>query len=457
MRNRWMRCLAGSNSVPKRRLATAHTRRLCLQAGDKEIVTRSEAPFRFLALLWWCASYRPEASWVTLKEVGRVLEVATHRRQMARVLAFFERAGVRLVDFETRTTGRYRLACAPDEIEFDLSDEELRRYLRLESDAGEAEARTPAAIEPGVLLGALEKILAADSLFHDGNLAQADQMLSDVPRAPVADTPWGGTLLCRQAAVALRRGDHERLRELAGVLRDDQRQGVPTDPLALLTAQLLAAKAHYDKGNLEEAERLLASLDIARCQDRFVLGRYHNLRGLVNFRRWRRGLGRDTPPPQVEAGIQDALAHYGAALNLQVAICDYQGVQAASFNLANALLTPATLGIAHPVSLSWLEQGLKALGICRQVCAHFMVGLDSAWGHVLFLETALATRRDFCELNQLTSGIFGNLETLDEAFSHTREMAVKIGNPNEIAAINALWRRYQKTGGRDSSMMLLVQ
>lgn len=416
-----------------------------LRVAGKTWSSRSDAPFRMLSLLWLRATEDDASPWVSLGEIARAIGVTTHGRQMARILDFIEQSGARLVDYQTRTRGPYRLACPPGQVSLDMSPEILREYLGLSG-----KHRAPAGLnlapnETDELLSMLRAILDTDSLIHDGSLEQAARAIDGAPSRP--DSPWAGSALYRRAFVALRLGHFEAFRELLSLQRENQRKTSIPDPLADITLQLLAIKAQYDKGHLEEAERMLAALNVSHLQDRWLLGRYFNMRGLVSFRRWRLGL----PGDDGEDGwhrhqdvLREIVANYNQALCLETAVCDYHGVQATSFNLANALLTPFLLGMKVKPGFLRLEQGLAALGLCAQTCTKFSVGMDSIWAHILFLEVALASGREFAELNRLAGGIMGNMKSLDEAFQHELEIAEQLDNPAEIEAVRKLWRQYRE-------------
>lgn len=408
-----------------------------IRTANHDWSSRSDAPFRMLAQLWRQAIELP-AAWVAVSDLGPVLGTSTHPRQMQRIVDFLEPTG--LLEFETRTRGRYRLAVLPDAVVFDLDDETLRSYAGRQELV--AAPRQTTALHCDVLQEVLGGILHMDSSLFDGSLDTGDQ--SHICDSTVADMDWQSVLSLRGARMALGKGAWTDLNSHLRDIRELARLGALSQPLVEVRANLLAAKSCYDRGRYGEAERLLNESGGASCSDFSTQGSYHNIAGLCAYRRWRGELerhkasGHATPAPD-RCGFQKAEEHYRHALLCQTLVSDYQGLQATTFNLGNACLTPAYLGLTYDETD--LEQGLRWLGLCRYIYSHFFVGMDSVWGHILVLRTVLETEREFTEINRLAGHILGSLDNVLDAAKHTLEMAERIGNPTEVQAAHGLLRQ----------------
>jgi len=65
-----------------------------IQVGETVWTSRSEAPFRFIALLWRHAHQRQEPAWLTVADLGGRLGASTHPRQLQRVVDFLADTGL---------------------------------------------------------------------------------------------------------------------------------------------------------------------------------------------------------------------------------------------------------------------------------------------------------------------------------------------------------------------------
>lgn len=421
------------------------TRQRLLRVGAATFPTRSVAAFRFLALLWQRARERGKEAWVSLREVGLATGTATHARQMQRLVDYLEAAQAGLLAWETRTRGPWRLGVAPERLSWDVEPKSLlASHLSDSPIQPSEESPDKGHSKPGdrSLLDMLAHLLHADSAVNDGGLRygrdaaiRAQAILND---SVAVDTDWERLIALRLAHLDMRQGRYSEMRRHLPPLgsNDD-----PFEATLALRRRLILAKSHYDRGHYAEAERVLAAETTPACNDLWTLGRYYNLRGLLAYRQWR-----NRPRADTATALETIAALYRRALLYQCHVGDYPGIQAVAFNLANAYLHPVRHSRGMPDSQHqyWAHLGLSWLGICRYTCAHFFVGLDSVWGHVLALETALATEMSFPRLNAATGGMFGNLDSLHAAAAHTLEMARRIGDPAEIKAATAIARRIER-------------
>ncbi len=422
------------------------TRLRRIQVGETVWTSRSEAPFRFIALLWRHARQRQEPAWLTVADLGGRLGASTHPRQLQRVVDFLADTG--LVAWETRTRGRYRLAIPVEQVVFDLDDVGLQTYL------GISDAPLPVvsenALDGRTLRGMLDEVLRMDSAVFDGVLSGWPEAMPALD-AVAQNAEWASVLLLRSARRALRQGARNTVSTRLAEISTLARSGGQPLYLAEVRAALLAAKSCYDRGLFAEAGRLLQGSGGANCGDQWTQGMYHNIAGLCEYRKWRgemecRQAAGELSSMVDETGLRRAEQHYLRALFHETSISDYQGLQATTFNLANAYLTPIYLGLNHDPT--WLEEGLHWLSQCRYINRHFFVGMDSVWAHILVLQAALASERTFTEINTLSGCILGSLDNLHDAAKHTLEMAEKIGNPAEIEAARSVLRIMQGQQGK---------
>lgn len=416
------------------------TRKRCLRAGEGLFPCRSEAPFRFLARLWWQHTRQPAQPWVTVDELGMCLGTATHPRQLLRTVDWLEKTGLGLIAFETRTRGRYRLACEADRLRPDLGSAALGRWLGLDEAGGEAE-------EAGALVGdaldhTVQLLLRADSGFNDGELRRPGTVTALPALLTDANPLWTALLTLRQAQVALRQGDYPRMESLLSEIHQGVRSGSIRQSHLAARADLLAARAHHDRGNLREAERLLRRAAESIAGDVWTEGRYHDLVALVAYGRWREAV---QPGAPLDAAAVEALGRlemgFSAALACQMQVMDYQGVQLTACNLAQALLSPAIFGCPHPEAASWAGKGLGWLAQSFYISQHFYVGMDSVMPQVLALQVAAGGVMEFSQLNELTQQMFGKLPDIEAAWTHIYRLARQIGNPAELDALHVLRRR----------------
>lgn len=421
------------------------TRQRLLRVGPSTFPTRSVASFRFLALLWLRARERGKDAWVSLREVGLATGTATHARQMQRLVDYLEAAQAGLLAWETRTRGPWRLGLAPERLRWDIEPESLLASQLADNPIQLSEENSNKELgELGhrSLLDMLTHLLRADSAVNDGGLrhgrdaaTRARAILSD---SLAGDTDWERLIALRLAHLDMRQGLYGKMR---GHLPSPGSADDPFEATLALRGRLILAKSHYDRGHYAEAERVLAAEATPACNDLWTLGRYYNLRGLLAYRQWR-----NRPRADAATALETITTLYRRALLFQCHVGDYPGIQAVAFNLANAYLHPVRHSRGMPDSQRqyWAHLGLAWLGICRYTCAHFFVGQDSVWAHVLALETALAMEMPFPRLNAATGGMFGNLDSLHAAAAHALEMAKSIGDPAEIKAATAIAQRMKR-------------
>lgn len=366
--------------------------------------------------------------WVDLAGIRTHLPNAGPR-QLARYVDLLESAGLRVVDYETKTRGRYRLAVAPDTLAFDKPLQP----------APDREAASP---PPGQSIhGSLDDyiddnwvawviaLFYATLALHEGTLAEEHGVHGYLDAAEAAASrlsPWAGSVVYVRRAQVLTR--QSRYREAAHWLRRVEtavRDGT-AHPAAASLAHLTRAKIRYDQGRYGEAEGLLAH----PVRDEGGIHHPHrlNMLALLNGQKFLRASESDAPAFLFQALFQLAQATGYVFLSQG----DTSLLDALCFNFGNNLLRGINRG-ALPASCA--DSAMQWLAANQLVCRKLGVGEDSVLADVLLIDIGLQYGYSVQRWPKLlTQGlrVAGDLEQL---LARSLKQARKTGNRLEIAQV----------------------
>lgn len=386
---------------------------------------RSPGLSRFLRVL---QTAHPD--WIDLAEI-RVNLPKAGPRQLARYVDLLESTGLRLVDYETKTRGPYRLAVAPDAISF---DEPVGS-----APGGDGNTPPPSQEQPiqAILDDYIDDnwvawviaLFYATLALHEGTLVEENGVLSYLDAAEAAASglsPWAASVVHVRRAQVLTR--QSRYREAAHWLRRVEtaaRDGT-AHPGAASLAQVTRAKIHYDQGRYVEAEHLLAH------PVRGEGGIHHphrlNMLALLNGQKFLRASPGDAPIFLSRAFFQLAQATGYVFLSQG----DASLLDALCFNFGNNLLRGINCGVL-PVSCA--DSAMQWLAANQLVCRKLGVGEDSVLADVLLIDIGLQFGYSVQRWPKLlTQGlrVAGDLEQL---LARSLKQARKTGNRLEIAQV----------------------
>jgi len=382
---------------------------------------RSRGLFQFLKILQDACP-----DWVDLAGIeARLPDI--NPRQLARFIDLLEAAGLPLVDYETKTRGRFRLAVKPDAISFSGD-----KGLPVASTAAPAEPLTPmttlplAVYQDEAWISWVIALLHSNLALHDGRMSGNEGALDhlDSAEAATASLPlWTVSVVhIRRAFVLVR---ESRFREASFWLRrvDTSIRDGHAHPSAQVRVQLIRAKMRYDQARYDEAEQLLVlptDLGRSHCPHRI------NLLALISGRKFLAANEAEAPIllSQTLAMLTEAFGQvflWHGDSSLLDGLC---------YNFANNLLRGIRRGL---IPETCADTVMKWLAANILVCRKMGIGEDSVLAALLLIDVGLdygysITKWPHLLRNELD--ISGDLEgLLTKSLAQARQM----GNTLEIA------------------------
>lgn len=412
-----------------------HTRHLSIVSAGQTLTTRSKGLLAFACCLLWKKRQQPDAAWVGIDELRRILPT-THGKQIQRYLDTLAEIHFP-VEYESKTRGRYCLALPAEQVRVDVGDSGLEKFIGLRTAPPAISGKAGALEENQLLLDSLSRINLADSQFYDGNLDAAAGHAYDIWRRECDAAPpeLRGIALLKFAKVCRRLSRHDEaltaLRKLGKLLH----LGMPVHAGLEIKFLLCKAMTYYEQGKLAEARAIVDKLDVRGCSDMSALGEYYNLMGLLAYREMRTRNRPAVEPEALAALLEITVHYYRQALVLHASVGDYQAQESTCFNLGNAFLYAWREGFPTAERNQFLELGVKWIGQCEFICHKFGVGMDSTWSRIVLIKSALHAGIGLDELNGLTNGLFKSYANLEELAQATLAEATRIGNRREQAEI----------------------
>ena len=354
-------------------------------------------------------------------------------RQLARFVELLEAAELPLLRYETKTRGRFRLAVAPDSIEFcgdQLADE-------ASASAGapmSGEAAPLAAYQNDAWVLWVVALLHSALAVHGGHLCGENGALDhlDTAEAAAATLPsWTRSVVHLRRAFTLARAS--RYREAARSLRrvDTAVRHGDAHPACQAAARLVRAKIRYDQARYDAAQHILDQPQPAVDQH---CPHWLNMGALLSGRKFL--AADDSAAPTLLAGTLAALAEAFGYIFLWQG--DSSLLDALCYNFANNLLRGIKRGLLPDACADTVMQWLAAnLLVCRKLG----IGEDSILVNLLLIDVAMANGNSLGQWPQLQrygADFCGNLASL---LDKTLAQARLIGNGLEIA--QCLRRRIQ--------------
>lgn len=431
------------------------TRQNAIISDQRRLDTRSKGVVAFACLLLWKKRIRPEAGWVGLEELRRVLP-SVHGRQLKRHIDALVSIDFP-VECESKTRGRYRLTVSAESVQVDLDEGGLARLVGARPAASAAPFTVPDAES---LLESFSNLGLADSQYYDGNLGHQSNhayhlYLRESERAPPS---LRGVALLRLARTCRRLSRYDEA--LAALRRLDNflREAALHFPGLEIKAKLCRAMLFFDQGRTAQAQALVEGLDMRACSDSSALGEFYNVKGLLAHRELRQRRlaaerkGVDGDGEGHAALVTSAVHYYCEALALHASGGDYQAMQCTSFNLGNLLLYSWKERIAPQEDEAWLTQGIKWVAQCELICNKFGVGMDSVWSRIVLLKAALDAGLDMARLTVLTGDLFRNFASLEDMAHTALADARTLGNRMEQAEVlEILMRLVVERGEREAA------
>lgn len=417
-----------------------------LVLGSKRLRTRSSGLIKFVAFLAW-RSRKAASSWVGLSELGPILG-AIHPRQVQRFLDTLNDAALPIVDFESRTRGRWRLTQSVMEVSFDLDEDALRLYFnqkQLEIVGPEID-RNWLQFNDRLLL-MMGGILSFDHDFHGGELAAARNVARWCANDEVAGAhaDLAAIALFRVAQCCSQESLFDEAKAALRALEGMVSQGKVHIPGLAERALLLKAKIFLNQGKIIEANSILESLNLKNCQDAFTLGRYYNMKGLLGYKKLQLAQNIEENVPSSEIipwpQVLEILGYYRQAIIFETAVSDYQGTQSTAFNIGNLLLFAYRRRAAPDPDLV-LERGIGWIAQCEIICNKFGVGGDSIWSRLALIDIALLPGVGFERMNHATGNLYKSVSKLrelaEEALAETRRMKNRLEEAEALRLLAAI-------------------
>ncbi|MBS4095788.1 MAG: hypothetical protein KGZ83_03000 [Sulfuricella sp.] len=411
--------------------------------GNVALKTRSRELVRFVGYLAWRYRQRGGPEWVGIEEMRGVTGSA-EPKQYQRYLDTLAKKGLPVVEFRHKTKGPWRLSEKVKNVSFDLTGDELARCFP----AAEDEIAEPGHHTDGNdgLYDFVRLCAEADTSFHDGNLATDDDhstlaiLAGNQFFAPPPDIEI--LLHLKIARAAMRASRHvEAAKSIKHAEAVANRHPVRHGELAV-RIKLAKSKLLFDQGKTAQSAALLDSIPIHECRDMHALAQYHNLQGLLTKRLLRLAIeeGKKQLENSAPKSFEQSADHFRRAIAMHLFINDYDGVQAACFNLGD-LCGFAYRNIAGLHNESLLDQALHWLALSEVICNKVGVGGDSIWALLTMFDIAVSTGLSLDYLKSKTSGIFNRFANYDAIADDIWTEAQRIGNSQEMAECRELMYR----------------
>lgn len=402
-----------------------------ISVDDQVLTSRNRSLPLLVAFLAWRFQKHGVREWVSIETLGGVLGHA-HPKQYQRYLNALENKGLRVVAYENRTCGPWRLADAVGEVSFDLSDAELTALFPPSPQPAQWQD------DDARLLTMIEQISKADVHFADGDLEssrQCFQGLCDDEQVAPGDADLAVLVQLRIARLCTR---HSRWDEAAVALdRAERMLKHQTGAISIdlsLNLHIARAKLFYDRGCFSQAMAILKHLPMQQCHDALTLAQYHNLAGLFEHRYLRLAAEADKPlsSDDIEQSLHTSLGHYRRALIFYLLLGDYFGVQAVAFNIGNVFACSSQYGWAD-AEICVHERAIRWFKLCMTLCNKHSLVDDSVLCALVMVKTAIARQMPFSRFLALTENWFVSCSDWPALGQWVHQEAVRIGNRLEIA------------------------
>lgn len=393
--------------------------------------TRSRGLLYFVGLLAWRFRQNGDPTWVGMPEMSGVVGSA-HPRQFQRYIDSLEDAGLRVIEYKAKTRGPWRLSPDIKDIKFDLPDTDLEKLFPKFQTATITEQ--PKSI---LLFNIVSSLGEVDRSFQNGQLADSldavklafgrqcglddDVELQVMLQLRIAKTCMRATLFDEAFAT---------LEVASQVLKH---QSVFHQELDF-KIRLTKAKICYDRGFFAQAFTILDRIPIHECRDMSVLAQYHNLTGLFIHRRLRidSEAGKAIDPQMRKEWLYSSISHFRRSLISYSFLNDFDGTQAACFNLGNLF------AFVHkrqwlPAEDGLLEQAIQWIALSEQISNKQGVGGDSVWAMLVLIDIALSNDISLGRLREMTGSLLNQFPDYSTVGQWVHAEALRIGNQLEIA------------------------
>lgn len=338
---------------------------------------RSPGLFLFLRML---KDASPD--WVDLASIEARLP-GIQPRQLARFIELLEAAGLPLVNYETKTRGRFRLTVEPEALAF--SGEQVSHPATTPGASASfiPPIGTPLAVyQDAAWVTWVVGLIHSNLALHEGELSGHDGALAHLDTAEAATLAlpfWtASVVLVRRAALLSKEA---RYREAISCLRrvdTAMRQG-HAHPAAMAQAHLVRAKLCYDQGRYAEAERFLG---LAAAPTLCHHPHHLNMQALLSGRNFLA-----TATPEVPALLVQTLSTLAEAMGyVFLGHGDFSLLDGLCYNFANNLLRGIQRGVVAAEAADTVMQWLAANML---VCRKMGIGEDSVLANLLLIDVCL--------------------------------------------------------------------
>jgi len=382
---------------------------------------RSRGLFQFLQIL-----QEAHPGWLDLAGIKTRLP-GINPRQLARYIDLLEAAGLQLVEYETKTRGRFRLSVAPDALFFTNDKAIPVASIPVPSKPLTTTHDTPLAIFLNeAWVNWVIALLHSNLALHDGKLSGEEGAFAylDAAEAAAATLPlWTVDVVTMRRAFVLVRESRFReasycLRRVDTAIRDGH--ALSSTPARV---QLLRAKIRYDQARYDEAEQLLA-LPAASTKENCP--HKINLLALIAGRKFLAANDAEAP-----ALLSQTLSMLTEAFgNVFLWHGDTSLLDGLCYNFANNLLRGLSRGVIPESSADTIMQWLAANML---VCRKLGVGEDSVLAALLLIDVGLDYGYSIANWPKILQNEMNHCGDLAGLLTQSLTQARQIGNTLEIA------------------------
>ena len=432
-----------------------HTRRLSIACGGRVLSTRSKALVVFACCLVRRQGAQPGAPWVGIEELRASLP-SVHAKQMQRFVDALATIGFP-IKYESKTHGRYRLTAPLERVRFDVDDSALDEFIGLPDkpllakSTGRGKQKTATFLdESDSLYTSLSRLNLADLQYHDGNLDQGSDHAFEIWRREMEKAPPGlrAIAMLKFAWVCRRLQRYGETQTALRRLQKMARNGEIAGNSLELRGQLWLAMLRYDQGRVAEGRAIVGKLDIGNCNDDCTMGEYYNLMGLFTDHDLRTGA--ELESAAFNALLMRGAGYFSQAVMRMARINDYQTMQRICLNLGNLYLHAYRAQIPVPQRERLLDQGLRWVIQCKNICNKFGVGMSSVRSDIVLVRGALDGALKLDALNRLSEDMFKNFVDLEHLTQNTLRGSIRIGNQLEQAGALGLLAKLAERKGDES-------
>lgn len=398
---------------------------------------RSRGLFLFLRIL-----QDEYPNWVDMAGIETRLP-GIHPRQLARFVDLLEAEDLQLVNYETKTRGRFQLAVKPNSIV--LSGNQpipSKTSSDVPATFTPVSATALAVYQDDAWVAWVIALMHSTLALHEGNLSGKDGALSYLNTAETASSSlplWAASVVHVRRAFVFER--ESRYREATFWLRrvDTAVRHGHAHPAAKTVAQLVRAKMRYDQGRYAEAERFLcAPPEPGITRHPYWL----NMNALIDGRKFLAAKEADAP-----AYLHQTLAALAEALGyVFLSHGDSSLLDGLCYNFANNLLRGIKRGVIPESCADTVMQWLAANIL---VCRKLGIGEDSIFASLLLVDIGMDHRysvKQWPHLLRCEMNVSGDLKgVLTKALAQARQT----GNQLEVA--QCLRRKVQMASSHDAA------